>query len=400
MKTIEKYVFGSFLSSFALAFLVLSFVLTIGLLMQIIQYVMDGVSPDLIGRFCLVSLPETLQWSIPLALLVSSILVFSRMSADSEIAAMRACGVSIISVIRWPIIFAAGCTLLGLIVNNEVVPRGHKIRRELKTRVSVGAGLSVLEPGKIIDDFPNIKLYFESKEGNWLHDLVAYDCSEVDFSNGEKGVAQVSSSELAKDRSKKDKAERVTRMINANRALVTQEGADVNLDLYQMTVDPLDAKHPTMAHFARFVYTIKDVLKNEEYVPRTKDQNALGVLREMRQLSEMRDKAADSENPKLSQKVFLSKELSSVKVELMKRLVFAMASVCFVLIGVPLGIRSQRKESSVGMAISLAVALGYYVVVILMMSFEHNYKLHPEILIWLPVVISLALSAKFIRKHL
>lgn len=399
MKTIEKYVFGSFLSSFTLAFLVLSFVLTIGLLMQIIQYIMDGVSPDLIGRFCLVSLPETLQWSIPLALLVSSILVFSRMSADSEIAAMRACGISIVSVIRWPIIFAACCTLIGLVVNNEVVPRGHKIRRELKTKVSVGAGLSVLEPGKIIEDFPNIKLYFESKEDNWLHDLVAYDCSEADFAAQEKGKASVSSSELVETK-KKDASERVTRMINAHKALVTQEGADVNLDLYQMTVDPLDAKHPTMAHFDRFVYTIKDVLKDEAYVPRTKDQNALGVIKEIRQLSELKEKAADNENPKLSQKEFVSKELSSVKVELMKRLVFAMASVCFVLIGVPLGIRSQRKESSVGMAISLAVALGYYVIVILMMSFEHNYKLHPEILIWLPVVISLVLSAKFIRKHL
>lgn len=400
MKTIEKYVFGSFLSSFTLAFLVLSFVLTIGLLMQIIQYIMDGVSTDLILRFCLVSLPETLQWSIPLALLVSSILVFSRLSADSEIAAMRACGISILSVIRWPIFFAILCTTIGLVVNNEVVPRGHRIRRELKTKVSVGAGLSVLEPGKIIDDFPNIKLYFESKEGNWLHDLVAYDCSESDFSKNGNGEAETSSAELAKNAPKKDASERVTRMINANKALVTQEGADVNLDLYQMTVDPLDAKHPTMAHFERFVYTIKDVLKDEEYIPRTKDRNALGVLREMWQLSEMRDKAADHEDPKLSPKEFLSKELSSVKVELMKRLVFAMASVCFVLIGVPLGIRSQRKESSVGMAISLAVALGYYVIVILMMSFEHNYKLHPEILIWLPVAISLVLSAKFIRKHL
>ena len=36
MKTIERYVFSSFLSSFFLAFLVLSFVLTIGLLLHII----------------------------------------------------------------------------------------------------------------------------------------------------------------------------------------------------------------------------------------------------------------------------------------------------------------------------------------------------------------------------
>lgn len=372
MKTIERYVFGSFLSSFTLAFLVLSFVLTIGLLMQIVGYIMDGVPMSLVGEFCMVSLPETLQWSIPLALLVSSILVFSRLSADSEIAAMRACGISLLSVIRWPIIFALICSLLGFWVNNEVVPRGHQIRRTLKTRVSVGAGLSVLEPGKIIDDFPKVKLYFGSKEGNWLYDLVAYDYS----------------------------SDEVARMITAQKALVTQDGADVNLDLYQMTVDPLDEKHPTMARFGRFVYTIKDVLKNQEYVPRTKDLNMVGILGEISKLRADRDASPECEDQRVSRREFLSRELSSVQVEFMKRLVFAMASVCFVLIGVPLGIRSQRKESTIGMAISLAVALGYYVVVILMLSFEHNFAIHPEWLIWLPVLVCFVLSVKFIRKHL
>ena len=97
MKIIERYVFGSFLSSSLLAFLVLSFVLTIGLLVQIVGYILDGVPMSLVGEFCAVSLPETLQWSMPLALLVSAVLVFSRLSADSEISAMR-CFLGIVGV--------------------------------------------------------------------------------------------------------------------------------------------------------------------------------------------------------------------------------------------------------------------------------------------------------------
>ena len=86
--------------------------------------------------------------------------------------------------------------------------------------------------------------------------------------------------------------------------------------------------------------------------------------------------------------------------ELNKRFVFAMASVCFVMIGIPLGIRSQRRESTIGMAISLAVALGYYVVVILMLSCEEAYWAHPEILIWLPVAACLVFAARLMRRHL
>ena len=385
MKIIERYVFGSFLSSFVLAFLVLSFVLTIGLLVQIVGYVMDGVPMSLVGEFCMVSLPETLQWSMPLALLVSSILVFSRMSADSEISAMRACGINLLAVMKWPVLFALGCTLLGFWVNNEVVPRGHEIRRTLKTKVSVRTGLSILEPGRVIDDFPKVKLYFDRKEGNWLYDLVVLDYSNPEFD----------------------------RMITADKALVTQSGSDVNFELYHMTVDPVDEKHRTMARANRFVYTMKDVIRNSEYTKRPKDFRffeMLAKIRELRRSSKNETQFAHvdlntvkDERMRRYIKNLRSeaiRELSVHKVELNKRFVFAMASLCFVLVGIPLGIRSQRKESTIGMAISLAVSLGYYVVVILMLSCEEIYAIRPEMLIWIPVAACVLFAARLVRRHL
>ena len=372
MRTIDRYVFGSFLSSFVLAFLVLSFVLTIGILVQIVGYIMDGVPMSLVGEFCMVSLPETLQWSMPLALLVSSVLVFSRMSADSEISAMRACGINVLSVMKWPVLFALGCTLLGFWVNNEIVPRGHEVRRTLKTKVSVRTGLSVLEPGRIIDDFPKVKLYFGKKEGNWLYDLVV-----LDYSNPE-----------------------VDRMVTADKALVTQEGADINLELYHMTVDPVDEKHQTMARANRFVYTMKNVIKDSAYSRRPKDFRFFEMLGYIRNFAKDIDRMSADGKAQPLRVDMMRREQSGLKVELCKRFVFAMASICFVLVGIPLGIRSQRKESTVGMAISLAVSLGYYVLVILMLSAEEMYRVRPEFVIWLPAVACLALAAKFVKKHL
>ena len=372
MKTIERYVFGSFLSSFVLAFLVLSFVLTIGLLVQIVGYIMDGVPMSLVGEFCMVSLPETLQWSMPLALLVSSVLVFSRMSADSEIAAMRACGINLYTVMRWPAALALLCTLLGFWVNNEIVPRGHEIRRTLKTKVSVRTGLSVLEPGRIIDDFPKVKMYFGRKEGNWVYDLVV-----LDFSNP-----------------------KVDRMITADKALITQDGTDVNLELYHMTVDPVDEKHQTMARANRFVYTMKDVIKNSGYDRRPKDFRTREMWRYIQRQSAVVASLSGEGKVGAKRLEMEKRELSGHKVEFCKRFVFALASICFVLVGVPLGIRSQRKESTVGMAISLAVALGYYVLVILMLSAEEIYQIHPEWLIWLPAAVCFVLAAQQVRRHL
>ena len=396
MKTIERYVFGAFLTSFFLAFLVLSFVLTVGLMVQIVGYMLQGIPVDLVARFAFVSFPETMQWTIPIALLVSSILVFSRMSADSEVAAMRACGVNLLTVTRWPLLFAVVCTALGVFVNNEIVPRGHQVRRDLTRRISVGAGLELLEPGRVIDDFPKVKIYFEEKEGNWLKDLIV-----LDFSNP-----------------------KVDRMVTAAKALVTSEGRDVVLDLHGMTVDPLDERNPGMARAARFQYRVKDALKDRTYKRKVKD------FRFLEMMDQIREAKSDVKNPeaaaarkakerlekddgrdrtekkdsvakelKLGKKVF-KRQLSELRTEFQKRMVFAFASICFVLVGIPLGIRAQRKESSIGMAIALVVALGYYLVVILMTSMDKSYAVRPDLLIWLPVVLCAALAGYLIPKNL
>jgi lipopolysaccharide export system permease protein len=285
---------------------------------------------------------------------------------------MRACGVNLLSVMKWPLLFGLACSFVGVYVNNEIVPRGHELRRSLKAKVSVDAGLDVLEPGRVITDFPKMKIYFGSKEGNWLYDIVVMDYSNPD----------------------------VDRMITASKALVESSGRDISLDLYNMTVDPLDAEHPAMARAHRFQYLVKDALKQSKYTKKEKDLRLFELLDRIRGLdAQVRDAKAYGKVKDMERKL-LMKDRCDLKVELSKRFVFAMASFCFVLVGVPLGIKAQRKESTIGMAIALAVSLGYYLVVILMLSLHKNYSIHPEILIWSGVAACLLLASRLIPKNL
>lgn len=371
MRTLEKYVLTSFLSSFTLSFLVLSFVLTIGLMVQIVGYILDGIEMKLIGDFALVSFPETMQWTIPLALLTSGVLVFSRMSADSEISAMRSCGVNIIAVMKWPLVFGALCTLLGAWINNEIVPRGHEVRRNLKAKVSVSSGLEVLEPGTWIDEFPKVKLYFAKKDGNWLYDLMAFDYSNPKFD----------------------------RMIRASKALVTEKGRDIVLDLRNLSVDPLDEEHPGMMKINRYQYVVKDALKSTTIIKKDKDRRLKELCAHIEKLKG--ELSLVAKDPDSTQQIKdIKRQICRAKVEFSKRFVFALASICFVFIGIPLGIRSQRKESSIGMAISLAVSLGYYMIIMLMLSLQKSYAIHPEILIYLPVAICAIIACYLVKKHL
>lgn len=368
MRTIDKYIFKSFLSSFALAFLVLSFVLTIGLLVQIVGFILDGLPIGLVGKFAAISFPETLQWTIPLSLLVSSVLVFSRLSADSEIAAMRACGINLLSVMKWPVLFALVCTLLAMWINNEIVPRGHEVRREMTSEISVGDAFDLIKPGVMMTDFPDVTLYVGRKEGRWLYDIMATDKTD----------------------------DKITRTIRAQKALAIGEDDDMALDLYGVKVEPLEANRPGIATGKYVHYPIK--MKKKRYVKKMKDFRFFEIVEAIRKDSAFLETMTSPESEK--SKKHLRQHISKTKVELSKRFVFAMASLCFVLVGIPLGIRSQRKESTIGMAISIAIAMGFYLVVMLMLNMQKNYSICPEFLIWLSPLACFGLSAWFIKRNL
>jgi lipopolysaccharide export system permease protein len=289
--------------------------------------------------------------------------VFSRLSADSEIAAMRACGVNLLHVMKWPLAVGAICTFLGFYINNEIVPRSHEVGRNLRSLISVDVGLDLLEPGRMIDDFPNLKVYFERKEGNWLYDLLVFDYSQTN----------------------------VVREISASKALVSTNGADIVLDMSQVRVDPIDPDRPGAATAERFRHVIPAAMQQRAYKRKEKDfrfQELQAAIRELR------------ENPKNLPKAAQRRQLSIHRTEYHVRLVYAFAAVCFVLVGAPLGIRSHRKESTIGMAISLAVAMTYYLCVILFESLDKADWARPYVLIWLPVAICGILVSYLIPKNL
>jgi len=310
-----------------------------------------------------VGLPETLTLTVPIALLVSALLVFSRLSADSEIAAMRACGVNLLHIMKWPILVGLACTFLGFYINNEIVPRSHEIRNNLRSLISVDVGIDLLEPGRMIDDFPNLKIFFEKKDGNWLHGLLVFDYSQ-------KGV---------------------TREIRAEKALVSTNGMDIVLDMYKVRVDPIEIDRPGVAVADRFQHVIPGAMKRRGYTRKEKDFR----FQELR--TAIRDLRA---NDKKYSRPVQRKLLSIHRTEYHLRFVYAFAAICFVLVGAPLGIRSHRKESTIGMAISLVVAMTYYLCVILFHSFDKCDWAHPYVLIWLPVAACGVLAAYLIPKNL
>jgi lipopolysaccharide export system permease protein len=56
------------------------------------------------------------------------------------------------------------------------------------------------------------------------------------------------------------------------------------------------------------------------------------------------------------------------------------------LIGIPLGVKSHRRETATGMIISLGIVAVYYAVTIIAKALADYPALHPNLILWFPLI--------------
>ena len=84
----------------------------------------------------------------------------------------------------------------------------------------------------------------------------------------------------------------------------------------------------------------------------------------------------------------LIRQKTSMVVEANERLSLALSCFAFTLLGIPLGMKSRRKESSAGVGIALLLVFVFYLFIIIADSLVGHPELHPELIAWLPVVLA------------
>src|SRR5205814_1430792 len=93
-----------------------------------------------------------------------------------------------------------------------------------------------------------------------------------------------------------------------------------------------------------------------------------------------------------------SRERSASRTEINKRFSFPFSCLAFGLIGVPLGVTAHRRETSIGFAMGLIVAVTYFLFVIIGDTLRSNPNVHPELLVWLPNVLFIVLGTLLFRR--
>ena len=357
MRLLDRYIGRQLLVTALFAVAVLSVVLVLGnIFKKLLDLLVNQNAPaSLIMSFIAYVLPFSLTFTIPWGFLTAVLLVFGRMSAENELTALRASGVSIPRACLSVWVLAVACAAICLWINLDVAPRAQQEMRDALFRIATGNPLAMFGSDKVIEDFPRRKIYVEKSEGNRMSNILVYEMDENDLL---KNVM------FAREGTIQLESEKVTQPDGS-----TAEENRIVLKLRDGRYEQRDESHPM--DLSRFKAGI------------TLEEGSLAIS--LRDLYERRRKRPGVGMLPIGE-LLADGKLEGV-VEANKRISNALASLAFALLAVPLAVTAQRKETSVGFAISVAIGVGYYLLFFLVNFAKNRPALHPELLVWFPNVL-------------
>ena len=100
-RILYRYTLREMLAPFALGLTIFTFVLLLARLLRLIELVVNrGLPATQVSQLFLYLLPAFLEVTVPMAMLLAILVAFGRLSADSEITALRSSGVSLLQLTR------------------------------------------------------------------------------------------------------------------------------------------------------------------------------------------------------------------------------------------------------------------------------------------------------------
>ena len=179
-KTLDRYLIREITPPLVLALVVLTFVLEIPpILLQAEQLVAKGLEWSVILRVLLTLLPQALSLTIPMAVLLGVLIGLGRLSADREVVALHACGVSPVRLWRPVALVAILGTAATAYETIVALPNANQTYREIVYVLMASRIEGNVKPRVFYEDFPNRVIYVRDvpAQGSW-RDVFLADTSK------------------------------------------------------------------------------------------------------------------------------------------------------------------------------------------------------------------------------
>jgi LPS export ABC transporter permease LptG/LPS export ABC transporter permease LptF len=314
-----------------------------------------------VAKLLLYALPATLPFALPLGVLVGILIGLSRMSADSEIVAIRAAGVSSVSIARPVMLFAFVAMVITALASLWLTPLSMNL--ETKTaRSFVAAQLTGNIESRIFDEqFPDTVLYVgdvqtEEKQIVW-HQVFIADVTPP--------------AKLQEEGKNRGEGPRI---IVAQQAIPYPDPANNRIIL-----DMRDFRSTERDKEGKAITT---VAQRHQWVLQAQKQEDLQVNKTVQQM----------DTGPLYKYVYHRHDLSKkdyvdAAIELHQRVALPIACMLLALVGIPLGVSSRKGGKSSAYVMTVLVAFLYYMSYATLLGLAKNGRLPVPVAVWTPGIV-------------
>lgn len=360
LSIMDRYLISEMLGPFLFGVAAFTAIMTAtSVLFELItQMVRFGLPLSVVLEVLALRLPEMAFYTFPMSMLLASLLAFGRLSGDSEITALKACGVSLFRIMAPVVVVSLLISGATVALNEFVVPQADWAAKNLLYEAQ--------HQRKMPTARENV-FYQEMEDGRLKRFFYARHFDGTTM----KGVLV-----------QEFEGDRLDRIIRADHAQWKPGGwTFYDGEMYQ-TGD--NGEYRFFVRFKEQVVALKESL--------------LTLSKEHRTPTEMNIR-------ELSQHIHLLKEagrqgssINELEVQLHQKLSVPFASVVFMMVGAPLGLRPNRSSSSIGLGLSILIIFIYYIVMFVFMAMGQAGHMAPWLSAWMPNLIGATIGAGLIAQ--
>ena len=395
MKTLHKYLVGQVLATMLLTVAVFVFVMVLmNVLQSVLPLLVTGhVSPWLVFKAVALLVPFGCVFALPMGFITATLLVFGRFSADHELTAARAGGVSLLALISPVLLLSLLCCALSAWFNLDLGPSSRVMFKDLRTEMLASVATEMIPAGQGIRVSKHFSLYAEKNTGKELKNVMIFQL--LDETNV---VATIDAA---------------TATIKSDRARGT-----MLVDLYQCHLVSIRNKDRSITALNHYALDLSaDLLAGGKPAPSIGDMTFLQLREKLRETQAMNfsgttpgvlpaetlkfflleaktnSSPAEAEATLKYARKLQTQQASEIRVIMNRQIAFSCACFGFTLVGIPLGIRVHRRETNVGIAIALLLVIVFYAFQMLGDSLAWHPELYPHLIVWIPVFLFQGIGA-------
>jgi lipopolysaccharide export system permease protein len=374
LKTLHSYITRQVFASLLMTVGIFTLVLLLGnILKEILTLLVNRqASLGLVAEAVGLLVPFVWAFALPMGMLTANLLIFGRFSADQELTAVRASGVSLISLISPVLLLSIALCAVSALVNLEIAPRCRVAYKNLLFNLRIEFSNLQFPEGRFIKDFPGYIFYVDKNRRGELQKVMVYV-----LQNGTNVTKTISAPRG------KVELDITNRLVNLHlyeaKAISLPEGGVFTGDLsLQMNLSPPKRERPRITDmtFNQLVAELHD-LERRVNLPVPLGNLTVDELRARKQESTKQRKDL----------------VTPIRVQIHQQVAFSFACYGFTIIGIPLGIRVHRRETNIGVAIALVLVSIYYSFLLLGQALVTHPEFAPHLIVWLPNFIFQAIGA-------